>query len=186
MALTPGNYGGVNLSQEQLNNVEIINNVGRSMGASDRDVEIAIMTAMQESNLKNVRYGDRDSLGLFQQRPSQGWGTQEQVLNPEYSSRKFYEHLLAIPNRDQLSLTQAAQKVQRSAFPNAYAKWERMAAALIPNLMGQWQSSTIPAKSLDILDILKLITDYKTYYRIALFFLGILLLGLGLYLISRK
>ena len=126
-----GVYGGVNLSAEQLKNAATIIGVGKSMGANNNDLIVSIMTAMQESNIRNLKYGDRDSLGLFQQRPSQGWGTAEQILNPSYAARKFFEHLLALKGRGKLSLSAQAQAVQRSAFPGAYAKWEDMAKAVV-------------------------------------------------------
>jgi hypothetical protein len=85
---------------------------------------ISIMTALQESGLRNLSRGDRDSLGLFQQRPSQGWGTPQQIMDPSYAASKFFTSLMAVADRDKLSLSAAAQKVQRSAYPNAYAKWE--------------------------------------------------------------
>jgi hypothetical protein len=125
-----GSYGGVPLSEEQTKNAKIIADVGKKMGASKRDIEIAIATAMQESQLKNLNYGDRDSQGLFQQRPSCGWGTVEQITTPEYAAGKFFEGLLKVKNRDSMSLTAAAQEVQRSGFPDAYAKWEGMAGDL--------------------------------------------------------
>lgn len=125
-----GVYGGVKLNQEQMNNARIIAEVGMQKGASKRDVQIAIATAMQESQLKNINYGDRDSLGLFQQRPSCGWGSREQIMNPRYAAGKFFDALLKDKNRNGKSLTRAAQDVQRSAFPNAYAKWESMAASV--------------------------------------------------------
>ncbi len=127
----PGIYGDVNLDPDQLRNASIIATVGRSMGASTRDIVISFMTAMQESGLRNLNYGDRDSLGLFQQRPSQGWGTPAQVTNPEYAARKFFEGLLRVENRGSLPLTLAAQAVQRSGFPYAYANWQSMAEALV-------------------------------------------------------
>lgn len=126
-----GMYGGINLSAEQLKNAATIIGVGKSMGANTSDLIVSIMTAMQESTLRNLHYGDRDSLGLFQQRPSQGWGTPEQILNPSYAARKFFEHLLAMKGRGKLSLTQQAQAVQRSGFPEAYAKWEAMAKQVV-------------------------------------------------------
>lgn len=129
----PGLYGGIRLNSEQLRNAQTIISVGRSMGASERDIMIGLMTAMQESSLRNLNYGDRDSLGLFQQRPSQGWGTPAQVRNPVYAARKFFTELMRIQNRDRMALTQAAQAVQRSAFPNAYAKWENLARAIMGN-----------------------------------------------------
>jgi TP901 family phage tail tape measure protein len=127
----PGIYGNVKLDAEQLKNAQIIASVGKSMGASTRDIVISFMTAMQESGLRNLNYGDRDSLGLFQQRPSMGWGTPAQVTNPEYAARKFFEGLLRVENRGSMPLTLAAQAVQRSGFPYAYANWQSMAEALV-------------------------------------------------------
>jgi len=126
-----GLYGGINLSAEQLKNAATIIGVGKGMGANTSDLIVSIMTAMQESGLRNLNYGDRDSIGLFQQRPSQGWGTVEQIMNPSYSSRKFFEHLLAMKGRGKLSLTQQAQAVQRSGFPEAYAHWQAMAQQVV-------------------------------------------------------
>lgn len=125
-----GTFGGKKLSQEQVNNARIIAEEGAKMGASKRDISIAIATAMQESQLKNINYGDRDSVGLFQQRPSCGWGSVAQCTDPRYASQQFYKHLLKDGNRNNKSLTHAAQDVQRSAYPNAYAKWENMAVSL--------------------------------------------------------
>lgn len=126
------------VSSEQLQNAQTIFKVGKAKGASDRDIQIALMTAFQESGLKNINYGDRDSVGLFQQRTSQGWGTVQQIMNPEYSAGKFYDDLLGrIGNkRNNMSLTQAAQAVQRSAFPNAYAKHEGKASAIMQAFAG--------------------------------------------------
>lgn len=128
-----GVYGDVAFSLEQLRNAATIASVGSRMGMSERDIIIGLMTAMQESMLRNVQYGDRDSLGLFQQRPSMGWGTPAQVTNPEYASRKFFEGLRGITDRGNMSLTAAAQAVQRSAYPDAYAKWENEARAIMKN-----------------------------------------------------
>lgn len=130
----PGMYGNVKLDADQLKNASIIASVGKSMGASTRDIVISFMTAMQESGLRNLNYGDRDSLGLFQQRPSQGWGTPAQVTNPEYAAKKFFEGLLRVENRGSLPLTLAAQAVQRSGFPYAYANWQSMAEALVGSM----------------------------------------------------
>jgi TP901 family phage tail tape measure protein len=126
-----GMYGGVNLSSEQLKNAATIIATGKGMGANNNDLIVSIMTAMQESGIRNLHYGDRDSLGLFQQRPSQGWGTPEQILTPSYAARKFFEHLLAMKGRAKLSLTQQAQAVQRSGYPGAYAAWEAMARQVV-------------------------------------------------------
>lgn len=129
--LKAGKYGGTVLDSEQLRNAAIIAREGKGMGMSTRDIIIGLMTAMQESMLRNVNYGDRDSLGLFQQRPSMGWGTPAQVTNPVYASRKFFSVLKGVEGRDKMPLTLAAQEVQRSAYPYAYAKWEDEARAII-------------------------------------------------------
>jgi murein DD-endopeptidase MepM/ murein hydrolase activator NlpD len=98
---------------------------------------IALATAMQESLLRNTQRGDRDSLGLFQQRPSQGWGTAEQILDPRYSAGKFYEKLQRIPNWEAMPLTDAAQAVQVSGIPGAYQKWEDEANFLVAAVAGR-------------------------------------------------
>lgn len=122
-------------SAEQVENAAIIAAVGANEGVPTRGWVIAIATAMQESSLRNLGdLGDRndhDSLGLFQQRPSQGWGTPEQILDPVYASGKFYAKLLTINGWLSMPLTDAAQAVQRSAYPDAYAKWEPDAEALL-------------------------------------------------------
>ena len=107
---------------------------------------IAVATAMQESDLMNLDYGDRDSLGLFQQRPSQGWGSPAQVMDPVYAAGQFYAHLLAVPGWQQLPLTEAAQDIQHSAFPGAYAQWQPAAAALVDHITGG--AGTVPAAGL--------------------------------------
>ena len=116
---------------ERLANAATIVQVGEEMGVPVRGQVIATATGMQESSLDNLDHGDRDSLGLFQQRPSQGWGTPEQVRDPRYAAHKFYEALLRIPNWEDLPLWQAAQAVQRSAYPTAYARHETVAAQLV-------------------------------------------------------
>ncbi|MEU9300559.1 hypothetical protein [Streptomyces sp. NPDC048269] len=118
------------MTPEQAANAATIAAVGISKGLPDRAVTIALATAMQESSLRNLDHGDRDSLGLFQQRPSQGWGTAEQIMDPVYSAGIFYEHLVDVPGYSRLPLTVAAQKVQRSGFPQAYAKHESDATVL--------------------------------------------------------
>jgi cell wall-associated NlpC family hydrolase len=126
------------LSRSQLQNAAIIYQVGMAMGMSRRDIQIGIITAMVESNLVNVNYGDRDSLGLFQQRPSQGWGTPEQVTDPQYAAGKFFSALKGLgESRYEMGMGEAAQAVQRSAHPERYA--ERIAAmrAMWPKIMKQ-------------------------------------------------
>jgi peptidoglycan DL-endopeptidase CwlO len=122
------------LDAAQRQNAATIIGVARGMGAPPRAWLIALATAMQESTLNNINYGDRDSLGLFQQRPSQGWGTPAQVTDPVYATTIFIERLLEVPGWDSLPVTVAAQTVQRSAFPDAYAKWEGLATELVQQL----------------------------------------------------
>ncbi|WBU38751.1 LysM peptidoglycan-binding domain-containing protein [Homoserinibacter sp. YIM 151385] len=133
------------LSAEMASNARVIVAVGRQLGVSDRGIVIALAAAMQESSLRNIDHGDRDSLGLFQQRPSTGWGTRSQLLNPAHAARLFYggpsnpnkgktRGLLDIRGWESMSLTKAAQAVQISAHPTAYAKWEKSAAAWLAQL----------------------------------------------------
>lgn len=119
------------LSDEQRQNASIIIGVAKGMSLPPRAWMIALATAMQESTLRNINYGDRDSLGLFQQRPSQGWGSPAQVTDPVYATTIFLDRLTKVPGWDQLPITVAAQTVQRSAFPDAYARWEGLAAQLV-------------------------------------------------------
>ena len=127
----------VRMSSEQVGNAATVALVGRRLGVGERGVTIALATAMQESKLRNLEYGDRDSLGLFQQRPSQGWGTPEQVRDPVHASERFFTALEKIKRYEDLPLTQAAQAVQRSGFPDAYAEHEREASALAGALTGR-------------------------------------------------
>ncbi|MFB7154447.1 hypothetical protein [Streptomyces virginiae] len=124
------------MSPEQAANAATIAAVGVAKGLPDRAVTIALATAMQESALRNLDHGDRDSLGLFQQRPSMGWGTPEQITDPVYSAGIFYDHLVDVPGYSRLPLTVAAQKVQRSGFPQAYAKHEPDATVLTAAFAG--------------------------------------------------
>ena len=125
------------LDPEQAANASTIEAVASARGLPERAVTIALATAMQESGLHNLDYGDRDSLGLFQQRPSQGWGTEEEVLDPVYAAGAFYDRLVEISGYETMPLTEAAQAVQRSAFPDAYAKHEPQAAVLAAALTGR-------------------------------------------------
>jgi hypothetical protein len=118
------------LTTEQVTNAETIAGVGRDRGLPERAVVIALATAQQESRLRNLDYGDRDSLGLFQQRPSSGWGTDAEVQDPVYAAGKFYDHLIEVPGWESGRLTDVAQAVQRSAFPEAYQRWEELATKL--------------------------------------------------------
>lgn len=116
---------------QQVANAATIVAVGHHHGVPARGWVIAVATAMQESRLRNLPSGDRDSLGLFQQRPSAGWGTPAQIRDPVYAATRFYTALAAIPGWQNLPLTVAAQTVQRSAFPDAYTKWEPDAYTLV-------------------------------------------------------
>ncbi|MFF0131593.1 C40 family peptidase [Streptomyces mirabilis] len=121
---------GLDDPAEQVPNAKTIQATGVAMNIPARGQIVALATALQESGLRNLTYGDRDSLGLFQQRPSQGWGTANETLDPVHSSTMFYEALEKVPGWQSLSVTQAAQAVQKSGFPDAYAKWEPLATAL--------------------------------------------------------
>jgi hypothetical protein len=124
-------------SPGQAANAATIAVVGTSRGMPERAVTIALATALQESGLRNLDHGDRDSLGLFQQRPSQGWGTAGQIMDPVYAAGRFYEHLAKVPGYAQLPLTVAAQRVQQSNYPEAYAKHETDATLLAAALTGR-------------------------------------------------
>jgi hypothetical protein len=122
----------------QRQNATTIVQVGVVLGVPRRGEVIALATAMQESMLYNLGYlganNDHDSLGLFQQRPSMGWGSAAQVTDPVYSATAFYLALQQIPGWQSMALTVAAQSVQRSGFPNAYAQWETDATSLAQDI----------------------------------------------------
>lgn len=134
----PPGQQSTDLSGEQTANAALIIRIGRELGVSDRGIAIALATGMVESGLRNLDWGDRDSLGLFQQRPSTGWGTPEQVQDAERSARVFYggpsdpngqttRGLLDIPGWETMAFTDAAQAVQISAYPDRYGQWESAA-----------------------------------------------------------
>jgi hypothetical protein len=125
------------LDFEQAANATTIAAVGERRGLPDHAVTVALAAALQESGLHNLDHGDRDSLGLFQQRPSQGWGTATDIMNPRYAADAFYGRLSQVANWQALAVTDAAQAVQRSADGNAYAKWEGQARILAMALTGQ-------------------------------------------------
>ncbi|MEV7230903.1 M23 family metallopeptidase [Polymorphospora sp. NPDC051019] len=122
--------------REQVGHAATIISVGSAKNVPRRGWVIAVATAMQESTLRNLASGDRDSVGLFQQRPSQGWGTPSQLRDPAYAAGKFYDKLLTIPNWQTMPLTEAAQRVQISAYPDAYAKWEPDANLIVDTIAG--------------------------------------------------
>ena len=143
------------LDLEQAANATTIAAVGKRLGMPDHAVTVALATALQESRLRNLNYGDRDSLGVFQQRPSQGWGTPAQILVPATAAATFYQHLNMVKGWENLSVADAAQSVQRSADPDAYAQWEGQAQAMAEALTGEVPAAfscrlpTTPRRSLD-------------------------------------
>ena len=126
----------VALSSEQGRNAALIAAIGVQRGLPARAVSIALATAYQESKIQNLAHGDRDSIGIFQQRPSQGWGTVEQIRDEHYSTNKFYAALEQIDGYEKMRITEAAQKVQRSGFPEAYEAHAPDARALASALTG--------------------------------------------------
>jgi hypothetical protein len=110
--------------------------VAEKRGLPARAATIAIATAIQESKLRNLEYGDRDSVGLFQQRPSQGWGTTKEILDPVYATNRFYDALVKIKGWEQMRITEIAQRVQKSAYPEAYADHEQEGRLLASTLSG--------------------------------------------------
>ncbi|MCX4538890.1 C40 family peptidase [Streptomyces sp. NBC_01669] len=121
---------GLPSPKEQIPNAKAIVATGAQMSIPARGQVIALATALQESGLRNVDHGDRDSLGLFQQRPSQGWGTREQIMDPVYAATRFYKALKFLKDWESMPITVAAQKVQKSGLPDAYARHEALATAL--------------------------------------------------------
>jgi hypothetical protein len=134
-AAVQGDQSTITLSAEQKDNAKAIIAATKKAGMDERAAVIAVGTALQESKLENLGHlGDRndhDSQGLFQQRPSSGWGTVEQITDPEYSTTAFLKGLKAVDGWQDMPLTKAAQKVQVSAYPDAYAQWETQAADLV-------------------------------------------------------
>ena len=125
------------LSVEQALNAEIITRAAVKRGLPDHAATVAIATAMQETRLMNLSYGDRDSVGLFQQRPSQGWGTKEQLMDETYAANRFYDELVKVPNWQSVPAEDAAQSVQRSQYPDRYADWTNLARTWAAGLTGE-------------------------------------------------
>jgi hypothetical protein len=124
------------LTDAQAKNASLISAIAIRRGMPAHAATIGLATALQESKLYNLRGGDRDSLGLFQQRPSQGWGTPGQILDPVHATNAFYDALERVPGYADLPVTVAAQRVQRSGYPSAYAVYENDARALASALTG--------------------------------------------------
>ncbi|MFC5380675.1 hypothetical protein [Aquipuribacter nitratireducens] len=129
------------LAPDQTANAALVVGLANRRGLPARAATIGVATAIQESGLRNIDYGDRDSLGLFQQRPSQGWGSEAQVQDPVYSTGAFYDALVEVDGWQDLEVTVAAQEVQRSGFPEAYADHEPEGRALASSLYGLSEAS---------------------------------------------
>ncbi len=131
----------VRLDVDQMANAATIAATGVRLGMSEQATVVALATALQESKLRNLPHlganNDHDSIGLFQQRPSQGWGTEEQISGPRYAAERFYLALREVDGWREMRVTDAAQRVQRSAFPEAYQKWAGDAAVLADALHGR-------------------------------------------------
>ncbi|MCG2624501.1 hypothetical protein LVY72_21665 [Arthrobacter sp. I2-34] len=128
-----------NLAPDQAANAALIAGISLQRGLPARAASIALATAIQESKLRNLDYGDKagpDSRGLFQQRPSQGWGTEAEVMDPVYAANRFFTELQKVDGYEQMSVTEAAQRVQRSAYPEAYADHEAEGKAFASALTG--------------------------------------------------
>lgn len=135
LAVVNGHQVTVTTEQAQMAAIIAAEATRRELPA--RAVSIALATAYQESGIRNLNHGDRDSLGLFQQRPSQGWGTPEQILDPWYASGQFYAALVKIPDWQNADINDIAQQIQISALPEAYRKHETNARALASALTGE-------------------------------------------------
>ncbi len=118
-----------NLAPDQADTAALLAGTALSRAMPARALTIGLATGMQESRLRNIDHGDRDSVGIFQQRPSQGWGTVEEIMDPVYSTNAFFDALVKVPAYTEMEVTVAAQEVQRSAFPDAYAQHEDLARA---------------------------------------------------------
>jgi len=137
---TAGGQSSFGIGAEEMKNARSIVETGQKLGLQPRAWVIALSTAMQESKLKNLgdlgAANDHDSLGLFQQRPASGWGSPEEINNPVYAATAFYKGLTGIGGWQNMSVTDAAQAVQVSAYPDAYAQWEKQAGDIISGLYG--------------------------------------------------
>ncbi|MFF0147521.1 hypothetical protein ATK36_6146 [Amycolatopsis sulphurea] len=146
------------LQPQQMDNAAVIAAVAGKMGLPPHAVTVGLATALQESKLRNLSGGDRDSVGLFQQRPSQGWGNPDQLQDPVYAATAFYKKLAKLSGWQTMPVTEAAQEVQRSAAPDAYAQWENVAAAAGGALTGQYPAAltcrniTVGAPQVDLVD----------------------------------
>lgn len=129
--------GSYRLALDQSENASLISALAVQRGMPARAASIALATALQESKLRNIDYGDLDSVGLFQQRPSQDWGSVEEIMDPVYSANAFYDVLAQVPGYADLPINDAAQIVQRSGYPHAYGKHESLSRAFASAMTGQ-------------------------------------------------
>ncbi|TWP49378.1 NlpC/P60 family protein [Lentzea tibetensis] len=129
-----GRQDASRLNDEQRNIVARIISIGQERKLPPLAWQVAIQAGMTESGLRPLNYGDRDSLGIFQMRPSMGWGTPAQVTDPTYAINKFYDVMLKLPDWETRRPGDTAQNVERSAFPDRYHNWEAMAAFLLGEL----------------------------------------------------
>jgi hypothetical protein len=133
-----GAQSRIPLDRAQVDNAKAIVKAAKESGVGERGAVIGVATSLQESKLYNLghlgAYNDHDSQGLFQQRPSSGWGTPEQITDPDYSAKAFFGALRNVGGWQDLPLTTAAQTVQVSAYPYAYAQWEDQAADIVQQL----------------------------------------------------
>lgn len=129
------------ISPEQARNASIISGVALKRELAPRAVSIALATAYQESGIRNLNYGHADSIGLFQQRPSKGWGTIEEIMDPWYSTRQFYKAMVLVKNWRTKDINDVAQAVQRSAYPDAYRRHVPNARTLASSLTGETPAS---------------------------------------------
>jgi hypothetical protein len=147
------NGGRYTLAPAQAELASTIAAIGKGSGLPDHAVTVALAAALQETQLRNLTGGDRDSVGVFQQRPSQGWGTRAQLLQPRYATARFYAALVKVPGWQVLPVTAAAQHVQRSAVPHGYAQWEAEARVLASALTGEVAAAVtcdLPATSSEV------------------------------------
>lgn len=126
----------VALDLDQAHYASIIVGIAVRRGLPARAASIAIATVYQETGIRNLDYGDRDSVGLFQQRPSQGWGSQDELMDPYYSTGKFYDALIKVDGWESADINDVAQQIQISGHPEAYRQHEGKARAVASTLTG--------------------------------------------------
>jgi hypothetical protein len=144
----------ITLAPSQAGIAATIAGVAQRESLPSRAVAVAYAAAWQESKLQNLTYGDRDSVGIFQQRPSQGWGKRSQIENPVYATSRFFGALTKVPGYQRLPVYQAAQAVQHSADGEAYQQYQLLAASMaraftgqVPHAVSCWYSQKISGKA---------------------------------------